>query len=132
MLNGWIPISLKDSPFSSSTGAAAELRSTNLLERLNREIKRRTRVSTLFPNEESHSTGKRNLMEQSEEWETGIVILTLRIAVIDQFTEKLLLIGLILIFELNLKSEISALLSFPLTLSITYITSLSTRNEETP
>jgi putative transposase len=29
------------------------LRSTNMVERLNREIKRRTRVASLFPNEES-------------------------------------------------------------------------------
>ena len=29
------------------------LRTTNVLERLNREIKRRTRVATLFPNEAS-------------------------------------------------------------------------------
>ena len=29
------------------------LRTTNVLERLNREIKRRTRVATLFPNEPS-------------------------------------------------------------------------------
>jgi putative transposase len=48
------------------------LRTTNLLERLNRELKRRTRVATLFPNEASLLrlvTGI--LMELSEEWETG-------------------------------------------------------------
>jgi transposase-like protein len=47
------------------------LRTTNMLERLNREIKRRTRVATLFPNEASLLrliTGV--LMEISEEWET--------------------------------------------------------------
>jgi len=49
-----------------------KLRSTNLIERLNREIKRRTRVSTLFPNEESLlRLVSAILMEQSEEWETG-------------------------------------------------------------
>ncbi len=30
-----------------------KLRSTNMVERLNKEIKRRTRVATLFPNEAS-------------------------------------------------------------------------------
>ena len=48
------------------------LRTTNMLERLNRELKRRTRVATLFPNEASLLrlvTGV--LMEVSEEWETN-------------------------------------------------------------
>jgi putative transposase len=43
-----------------------------MLERLNRELKRRTRVATLFPNEASLLrlvTGI--LLELSEEWETG-------------------------------------------------------------
>jgi transposase-like protein len=47
------------------------LRTTNVLERLNRELKRRTRVATLFPNEASLLrlvTGV--LMEISDEWET--------------------------------------------------------------
>lgn len=47
------------------------LRTTNMLERLNRELKRRTRVATLFPNDASLLrlvTGV--LMEISEEWET--------------------------------------------------------------
>ena len=45
------------------------LRTTNMLERLNREIKRRTRVATLFPNDASLPrliTGV--LLEISEEW----------------------------------------------------------------
>jgi len=48
------------------------LRTTNVLERLNRELKRRTRVATLFPNEASLLrliTGV--LIEISEEWETA-------------------------------------------------------------
>ena len=47
------------------------LRTTNVLERLNRELKRRTRVATLFPNEASLLrlvTGV--LIEISDEWET--------------------------------------------------------------
>lgn len=48
------------------------LRTSNMLERLNREIKRRTRVATLFPNEASLlRLVTAVLMEQSQEWETG-------------------------------------------------------------
>ena len=47
------------------------LRTTNGLERLNREIKRRTRVATLFPNEASLlRLVTAILAEMSEEWET--------------------------------------------------------------
>lgn len=48
------------------------LRTSNLLERLNQEIRRRTRVATLFPNEASLlRLVSAVLMEVSEEWETG-------------------------------------------------------------
>ena len=48
------------------------LRTTNMLERLNREIKRRTRVASLFPNEASLiRLVSAILMETSEEWETS-------------------------------------------------------------
>jgi putative transposase len=48
------------------------LRTTNMLERLNRELKRRTRVATLFPNEDSLlRLVTAILIEVSEEWETG-------------------------------------------------------------
>jgi transposase-like protein len=47
------------------------LRTTNGLERLHREIKRRTRVATLFPNEASLlRLVTAILAEASEEWET--------------------------------------------------------------
>ena len=47
------------------------LRTTNMIERLNREIKRRTRVASLFPNEASLlRLVSAILMETSEEWET--------------------------------------------------------------
>jgi len=47
------------------------LRTTNMLERLNKEIKRRTRVATLFPNENSLlRLVSAILVEISEEWET--------------------------------------------------------------
>ena len=48
------------------------LRTTNMLERVNKEIKRRTRVATLFPNEASlRRLVTAVLMEISEDWETG-------------------------------------------------------------
>lgn len=54
------------------------LRTSNLLERLSREIKRRTRVATLFPNEPSLlRLATAILAEISEEWETGRVYLNM-------------------------------------------------------
>jgi transposase-like protein len=48
------------------------LRTTNMLERLSRELKRRTRVATLFPNEASLlRLVTAVLIEISEDWETG-------------------------------------------------------------
>lgn len=55
-----------------------KLRTTNMLERLNKEIKRRTRVATLFPNEQSLlRLTSAVLIETSEEWETGKTYLKL-------------------------------------------------------
>ncbi|MEN6558721.1 MAG: IS256 family transposase [Thermoguttaceae bacterium] len=54
------------------------LRTTNMLERLNEEIKRRTRVATLFPNEASLlRLVSAVLVEITEEWETGKVYLSM-------------------------------------------------------
>lgn len=54
------------------------LRTTNMLERLNQEIKRRTRVATLFPNEASLlRLVSAVLCEFSDDWETGKVYLTM-------------------------------------------------------
>jgi putative transposase len=48
------------------------LRTSNVLERVNKEIKRRTRVACIFPNEASClRLVTAILMEISEEWETG-------------------------------------------------------------
>ncbi len=53
------------------------LRTTNGLERLHKEIKRRTRVATLFPNEASLlRLVSAVLMEISEDWETGKTYIT--------------------------------------------------------
>jgi len=54
------------------------LRTTNGLERLNQEIRRRTRVARLFPNEASClRLVTAVVMEISEEWETGKTYLTI-------------------------------------------------------
>ena len=55
------------------------MRTTNMLERQNREIKRRTRVATLFPNQASAlRLVTAVLVEISEEWETGMRYLTFK------------------------------------------------------
>ncbi len=49
-----------------------KMKSTNMLERLNQELKRRSRVIRIFPNDVSCIRVLGTLcMEQSEEWETG-------------------------------------------------------------
>ncbi|MCX6378992.1 MAG: IS256 family transposase [Armatimonadetes bacterium] len=54
------------------------LRTTNGLERVNKEVRRRTRVATLFPSEASClRLVSAILMEISEEWETGKAYLLL-------------------------------------------------------
>ena len=55
------------------------IRTTNGLERLNQEIKRRTRVVRIFPNRESCLRLVTALaVEQSEEWVTGRRYLDMR------------------------------------------------------
>lgn len=55
------------------------LRTTNGLERLNREIKRRTRVASLFPNEASLlRLASAILVEIDEEWQTGKIYLNMK------------------------------------------------------
>ena len=54
------------------------LRTSNALERLSREIKRRTRVATLFPNADSLlRLVSAVAIEISEEWETGRIYLSM-------------------------------------------------------
>jgi putative transposase len=76
----WIERSVPEglTVFAWPTAIRRRLRTTNLLERLNRELKRRTRVATLFPNEASLlRLVSALLMETSEEWQTGKVYLSL-------------------------------------------------------
>jgi putative transposase len=55
------------------------LRTTNVLERLNREIKRRTAVATLFPNEEALLRLVTAMVaEVSDEWEIGRAYLSMK------------------------------------------------------
>lgn len=55
-------------------------RTSNMLERLSKEIKRRTRVATLFPNEASLlRLVTAVIMEVSEEWETEKIYLRMEI-----------------------------------------------------
>jgi transposase-like protein len=57
--------------FAFSPAQRRRLRTSNMLERLSKEIKRRTRVATLFPNEDSLlRLVSAVLVEVSEEWET--------------------------------------------------------------
>jgi transposase-like protein len=52
------------------------LRTSNLLERLSQELKRRTRVVRIFPNREScEHLMTAILMEKSEDWEMGRIYL---------------------------------------------------------
>jgi putative transposase len=62
--------------FSLPVEQRRRLRTTNMLERLHKEIKRRTRVATLFPNEASLlRLVSAVLAETSQEWECGKVYL---------------------------------------------------------
>ena len=65
---------------SFPTGQRQRLRTVNPLERLNQEIRRRTRVVGVFPNEAACLRLVSALaMETSDEWETGKVYLNLSI-----------------------------------------------------
>jgi putative transposase len=73
-LAAWIEENVPESlaVFALPASHRPRLRTTNMLERLNRELKRRTRVATLFPNEAALlRLVTAVLMEISEEWETG-------------------------------------------------------------
>ena len=64
--------------FDFPTAHHRRIRTTNGLERLNREVRRRSRVATLFPNEASClRLVTAVLMEISDEWETGRTYLRL-------------------------------------------------------
>ena len=69
----WIEENIPDglSVFELPAAHRKRLRTTNMLERLNKEIRRRTRVATLFPNEESLlRLASAILMETHEDWQS--------------------------------------------------------------
>lgn len=73
-LSAWMEENVPESfaVFRLPASHRQRLRTTNMLERVNRELKRRTRVATLFPNDASLlRLTTAVLMELSEEWETG-------------------------------------------------------------
>lgn len=73
-LSKWIEENLREglTVFNFPESQRKKLHTTNMLERVNREIKRRTRVATLFPNEASCCRLVTAIVaEISEEWETG-------------------------------------------------------------
>jgi transposase-like protein len=64
--------------FDFPQGHRIRLRTTNGLERINRELKRRTRVASIFPNIESCLRLVSALLaERDEDWMTGKVYLTM-------------------------------------------------------
>lgn len=80
-LSAWMDENLAQglTVFDYDTKLMKKLRTTNGVERINRELKRRTRVAGLFPNTESLlRLASAILSEISEEWETGKRYVTLR------------------------------------------------------
>ena len=78
-LSAWLEENLPDglSVFALPDAHRRLLRTTNGLERVNKEVKRRTRVATLFPSEASClRLVSAVLMEISDDWEAGKVYLT--------------------------------------------------------
>lgn len=62
--------------FALPASHRVRMRTTNMLERVSKEVKRRTAVATLFPNEASAlRLVSAVLMEISEEWEAGKIYL---------------------------------------------------------
>ncbi|MBU8922650.1 MAG: transposase [Bacteroidales bacterium] len=66
--------------FKLPTSHRRRLRTTNCVERVNEEIKRRARVARLFPNEESLlRLVSAVLSEMSEEWEAGETYINMKV-----------------------------------------------------
>lgn len=79
-LAAWLETDLPEgfTVFSFSKAHQRRLRTVNLLERVHREIERRTRVVSIFPSEASSlRLISAILMELDEAWQTGKVYLTL-------------------------------------------------------
>jgi transposase-like protein len=77
-LSAWLEANIPEglTVFQFPATHGRRLRTSNLLERTNKELKRRTRVATLFPNEAALlRLVSAVLMEISEEWETEQIYL---------------------------------------------------------
>jgi len=80
-LAAWAEHSLPEgfAVFGLTEGHRVRMRTTDALERLNKEIKRRTRVATLFPNPDSCLRLVSALLaEQDGEWMTAKIYLTMK------------------------------------------------------
>ena len=78
-LAGWLEKNIPEglTVFTFPTAHQRRIRTTNGLERLNREIRRRTRVVSIFPNEKSAlRLISAILLEISDEWEGGKLYLS--------------------------------------------------------
>lgn len=82
----WMEINIPQgfAVFSLPEAHRKRMRTSNIIERLNKEIKRRTRVAGLFPNEEALLRLVSGVLaEISDEWESGINYLDLKETDID-------------------------------------------------
>ena len=80
-LSAWMELNVPEAltVFSLPENHRRRLRTTNALERLNQDLKRRTRVAMIFPNESAlERLVTALLMEQSEQWETDKTYLTMQ------------------------------------------------------
>ena len=80
-LAAWLETDLPEglTVFGLPAAHRRKMRTTNMLERINKELKRRTRVATLFPNEASTlRLVNAVLSEITEEWETGKIYLNMK------------------------------------------------------
>ncbi|MCP4212691.1 MAG: hypothetical protein GY764_14635 [Halieaceae bacterium] len=79
-LSAWIEKNVPEglTVFALPAAHRRRMRTSNSLERLSREIKRRTRVASLFPNTASVlRLASAVVMEISEDWETGRTYLSM-------------------------------------------------------
>ena len=79
-LANWMEINIPEglTVFAFPVDHQRKLRTTNCLERLNREIHRRTHVVSIFPNEDAClRLASAILMEFDDEWQTGRMFLTI-------------------------------------------------------
>ena len=80
-LSAWMEANIPQglAVFSLPTAPQCRMRTSNAIERVNQELKRRTRVASLFPNEASLLRLISALLcEISEEWLTGKIYLNMK------------------------------------------------------